>query len=70
MTDRVYSVRGVELANMTVVSDKGICADRHAHATTEAAASLALIISHLGDRPVTGVIYTRSHVDHYVGPPA
>jgi alkyl sulfatase BDS1-like metallo-beta-lactamase superfamily hydrolase len=32
-----------------------------------AAAALALYRKHRGDRPVTGVIYTHSHVDHFGG---
>ena len=32
-----------------------------------AAAALALYRAHHGDRPVTGVIYTHSHVDHFAG---
>jgi len=32
-----------------------------------AAAALALMREHRGDKPVTGVIYTHSHVDHYGG---
>ncbi len=32
-----------------------------------AAAALALYREHRGERPVTGVIYTHSHVDHFGG---
>ena len=32
-----------------------------------AAAALALYREHRGDRPVTGLIYTHSHVDHFGG---
>ena len=32
-----------------------------------AAASLALYRKNRGDRPVTGVIYTHSHADHFGG---
>jgi len=32
-----------------------------------AAAALALYREHRGDRPVTGVLYTHSHVDHFGG---
>ena len=32
-----------------------------------AAAGLALYREHRGDRPVTAVIYTHSHIDHFGG---
>src|ERR1700749_1278095 len=32
-----------------------------------AAAALALYRKHRGDRPVTGLLYTHSHVDHFGG---
>jgi len=35
--------------------------------TETAAAALALYRQHRGDRPVTGVIYTHSHGDHFGG---
>ena len=35
--------------------------------TETAAAALALYREHRGDRPVTGVIYSHSHVDHFGG---
>lgn len=68
VTDRVYQVRGVELANMTViVGDKGYVLIDTLTTTEAAKASLALVRAHLGDRPVTGIIYTHSHVDHFGG---
>ncbi len=35
--------------------------------TETAAAALALYREHRGERPVTGLIYTHSHVDHFGG---
>lgn len=68
VSDRVYQVRGVELANMTaIVGDVGYILIDTLTTTEAAKASLALIRSHLGDKPVTGVIYTHSHVDHFGG---
>jgi alkyl sulfatase BDS1-like metallo-beta-lactamase superfamily hydrolase len=32
-----------------------------------AAAALALYREHRGDRPVTGLLYTHSHIDHFGG---
>ena len=36
-------------------------------ATETSAASLKLVNDTLGERPVSAVIYTRSHIDHFVG---
>ncbi|MFJ7416215.1 alkyl/aryl-sulfatase [Streptomyces sp. NPDC098077] len=35
--------------------------------TAAAAAALALYREHRGERPVTGIVYTHSHVDHFAG---
>ncbi len=35
--------------------------------TETAAASLALVREHVGDRPVMAVVHTHSHVDHWRG---
>lgn len=68
VTDRIYQVRGIELANMTLVLGKtGFIIVDTLTTTQSAKAALALARAHLGDRPVTGVIYTHSHVDHYGG---
>jgi alkyl sulfatase BDS1-like metallo-beta-lactamase superfamily hydrolase len=64
----IYQVRGMDLSNMTIVEgregvlviDPLICAET-------AAAALALYRAHRGERPVTGLLYTHSHVDHFGG---
>ncbi len=64
----IYQVRGLDLSNMTIVEgqegvlviDPLICAET-------AAAALALYREHRGERPVTGLLYTHSHVDHFGG---
>ncbi len=63
-----YQLRGFDLSNMHVVEgtegiiviDPLICAET-------AAAALALYRKHRGERPVTGLIYTHSHIDHFGG---
>jgi alkyl sulfatase BDS1-like metallo-beta-lactamase superfamily hydrolase len=68
VTDGIYQVRGMDLSNMTVVEgDTGVIVIDPLISTETAAAALALYRTHRGDRPVTGVIYTHSHVDHFGG---
>jgi alkyl sulfatase BDS1-like metallo-beta-lactamase superfamily hydrolase len=68
VTDGIYQIRGFDLSNMTLVEGSAgvIVIDPLISAET-AAAGLALYRSNRGDRPVTGVIYTHSHVDHFGG---
>ncbi|MDF0530397.1 alkyl sulfatase dimerization domain-containing protein [Tsukamurella sp. 8F] len=68
VTDGIYQVRGLDLSNMTIVEgDAGIVVIDPLISTETAAAALALYRTHRGDRPVTGLIYTHSHVDHFGG---
>ncbi|SEM60929.1 alkyl/aryl-sulfatase [Streptacidiphilus jiangxiensis] len=69
VTDGVYQVRGYDLANVTFVrgADGWIVVDPLTAAET-AAAALATLREHFADeRPVTAVIYTHCHVDHFAG---
>ena len=68
VTDGIYQVRGFDLSNMTIVEgDTGVIVIDPLISAETAAAGLALYREHRGDRPVTGVIYTHSHVDHFGG---
>jgi alkyl sulfatase BDS1-like metallo-beta-lactamase superfamily hydrolase len=66
--DKVYQVRGFDLANMTIVRgatgwllfDVLTCKET-------ARAALELVNQHLGERPVRAVVYSHSHVDHFGG---
>lgn len=63
-----WQVRGLDLANLTVVDGvEGRIVIDPLTSTQTAAAALALVDEHLGARPVTAVIYTHSHVDHFAG---
>ena len=63
-----YQLRGFDLSNMHVVEgDDGIVVIDPLVSAETAAAALALYREHRGDRPVTGLIYTHSHVDHFGG---
>jgi len=68
VTDRIYQVRGFDLSNMTIVEgDSGVIVIDPLISSETAAAGLALYRAHRGERPVTGVIYTHSHIDHFGG---
>ncbi len=64
----IYQVRGMDLSNVTFVEGTGgVIVIDPLISTETAAAALALYRTHRGDRPVTGVIYTHCHVDHFGG---
>ncbi|MFD9070779.1 alkyl/aryl-sulfatase [Streptomyces lasiicapitis] len=68
VADRVYQVRGLDLSNMTVVEgERGVVVVDPLISAETAAAALELYRAHRGDRPVTGLIYTHPHVDHFGG---
>jgi alkyl sulfatase BDS1-like metallo-beta-lactamase superfamily hydrolase len=64
----IYQVRGFDLSNVTFVEgDSGVLVIDPLLTSETAAAALALYRQHRGERPVVGVIYTHSHVDHFGG---
>lgn len=68
VSDRIYQVRGLDLSNMTLVEgDKGVIVIDPLISMETAAAGLALYRAHRGERPVTGVIFSHCHVDHFGG---
>jgi alkyl sulfatase BDS1-like metallo-beta-lactamase superfamily hydrolase len=68
VTPGIYQIRGLDLSNMTVVEGKqGIIVIDPLISNECAAAALNLYRTHRGDRPVTGLIYSHSHVDHFGG---
>jgi alkyl sulfatase BDS1-like metallo-beta-lactamase superfamily hydrolase len=63
-----YQLRGFDLSNMHVVEGReGIVVIDPLISAETAAAALTLYRKHRGERPVTGLIYTHSHVDHFGG---
>ncbi len=66
--DGVWQARGYDISNITFIAGTTgwVIIDPLTSGAT-AAACLALANQHLGERPVTAVIYTHSHVDHYGG---
>ncbi len=68
VVEGIYQVRGFDLSNMTVVEgSRGILVIDPLLSAETAAAALSLYRRHRGDRPVTGVLYTHSHADHFGG---
>ena len=68
VTGGIYQVRGMDLSNMTIVEgDAGVIVIDPLISAETAAAGIALYRKNRGDRPVTGVIYTHSHADHFGG---
>jgi alkyl sulfatase BDS1-like metallo-beta-lactamase superfamily hydrolase len=68
VTEGVYQVRGFDISNITFIEgERGYVVIDPLTTAEPAAAALALMRKHRGDRPVTAVIYTHSHVDHYGG---
>jgi alkyl sulfatase BDS1-like metallo-beta-lactamase superfamily hydrolase len=68
VTDGTYQIRGFDMSNMTLVEgDQGVIVIDPLISAEVAAAALALYRTHRGDRPVTAVIYTHSHIDHFGG---
>ena len=68
VADGIYQVRGFDISNMTLAeSDHGVIVIDPLVSAETAAAALALYRQHRGDRVVTAVIYTHSHIDHFGG---
>lgn len=64
----IYQVRGFDLSNITFVEgERGVIVIDPLISTECAAAALGLYRQHRGHRPVTGLLYTHSHVDHFGG---
>ena len=64
----VYQVRGLDISNITfILGDEGWLVIDPLTAEETARASYELVSSHFGHRPISGVIYTHSHTDHFGG---
>ena len=64
----VYQVRGFDIANMTLIeSDSGVIVIDCLSSIEGARAAIELYFEHRGARPVTGVILTHTHADHWGG---
>ncbi|MEU6442424.1 alkyl sulfatase dimerization domain-containing protein [Streptomyces sp. NPDC047046] len=68
VTEGVYQIRGLDLSNMTLVEgERGVVVVDPLVSAETAAAGLRLYREQRGERPVTAVIYTHPHLDHFGG---
>lgn len=68
VTDGIYQVRGYDLANITFIrGNKGWVVFDTGSTPETAKAAYALVSEKLGKFPVTAIMYSHSHVDHYGG---
>jgi len=68
VTDGIYQLRGHDLANMTLIEgDSGWIVVDPLSSKETAARAMELVRKELGDKAISAVIYTHSHVDHFGG---
>ena len=68
VADGVWQARSYDISNITFMAgDTGWVIIDPLTSTATASACLELANTHLGERPVTAVIYTHSHLDHFGG---
>ena len=68
VTDRLYQVRNLAIANLTIVEgDDGLVIIDTTQYVEGARQGLELFRRHVSDKPVVAVIYTHTHIDHYGG---
>ena len=68
VTPGVWQVRGYDISNITFIrGEEGWVVIDPLTSEHTARASLQLINEHVEERPVTAVIYTHSHADHFGG---
>src|ERR1700747_2502531 len=64
----VYQVRGLDIANMTLIEgDKGVIVVDTLTSIEGARAAMELYFQHRGRKPVTAVIFSHTHTDHWGG---
>jgi alkyl sulfatase BDS1-like metallo-beta-lactamase superfamily hydrolase len=69
VVDGIWQVRGYDISVMSIIrGDTGwIVVDPLMTSDASSVVWKQLVVPHLGDRPITHVIYTHSHADHYGG---
>src|SRR5258705_2802151 len=64
----VYQVRGLDIANMTLIeAGTGVVVVDTLTSIEGARAAMELYFNHRGRRPVAAVIFTHTHTDHWGG---
>jgi alkyl sulfatase BDS1-like metallo-beta-lactamase superfamily hydrolase len=68
VVDGIYQVRGYDLGNMSIIDgDKGWIIVDPLTVRQTAATAMKLVRDELGDKPISAVIFTHSHIDHFGG---
>jgi len=68
VTDGIYQLRGFDIGNMTLIEGRtGWIVVDTLTSRESASAALAFARKHLGDKPVSAVVFTHSHIDHFGG---
>lgn len=68
VTPGIYQVRGFDLANITFIrGDTGWIVVDPLTTSESAEKALALFRKHKGNNPITGIIFTHSHGEHFGG---
>jgi alkyl sulfatase BDS1-like metallo-beta-lactamase superfamily hydrolase len=68
VTGRIFQVRSFDIANMTIVEgDKSIIVIDALSTAETARAGIDLYYRERGVKPVSAVVYTHSHIDHFAG---
>ncbi|MEH2581504.1 alkyl sulfatase BDS1-like metallo-beta-lactamase superfamily hydrolase [Nitrobacteraceae bacterium AZCC 2161] len=68
VTDRIFQVRGLDIANLTIIEgDSGLILIDPLLSNETAKAALDLYLKNRPAKPVLAVIYSHSHADHFGG---
>ena len=68
VADGIYQVRGYDMTNITFVrGETGWIVFDPLMSCECSRAAFALVTEHLGERPITGIVMSHPHVDHYGG---
>ncbi|MEJ8825518.1 alkyl sulfatase dimerization domain-containing protein [Variovorax humicola] len=68
IAEGIYQVRNYDLANVTLVAGKtGWIVIDPIFSAENAKAAMDLVNKHVGRKPVSAIIYTHSHADHFGG---
>ncbi len=68
VADGIHQLRGFDISNMTLIDGRtGWIVVDPLTARESAAAAIAFARQHLGDKPVSAIIFTHSHADHFGG---
>ncbi len=68
VADKIWQVRGFDISVMSIIeTDTGYLVVDPLTNVETARAAMALVRTHVGDKPIKAVLYTHSHADHFGG---